>query len=306
MSDQTKKKYLITGAYGFVGKYLRDFIEAEGEVVIGTGLESENPQVVTDVTDRDQVFAVLSEHKPDYIIHLAGFSSVAKSFAYPDLCHKINVEGTKNLMEGIEKKCPEARVLIISSSHVYGKPNYLPIDEKHPLKGESPYAKSRIEQEKVVKSFDDVNWVISRSFNHTGPGQPLGFVVPDFAHQVAEIMKGNAEPVVKVGNLAAKRDISDVRDVIRAYVLLVSKGDIHEVYNVCSGRSYSIRGSLDELIGLSGVDVEVIVDDDKFRPVDVKTICGSNKKVIDNLGWKRQLAFQKTLEDSLKYFVERR
>jgi GDP-4-dehydro-6-deoxy-D-mannose reductase len=190
-------------------------------------------------------------------------------------------------------------VLIISSAHVYGEPEYVPIDELHPLNPNSPYAKSRVEQEKLVNDFD-LDIIISRSFNHTGPGQQTGFVCPDFINEAKRLLSGEIESI-KVGNLEAKRDISDVRDVVNAYKLLLEKGESNSIYNVCSGSAISIQYILDTVLEIAGLDSSnVEIDKEKYRPIDVEKMYGDNSK-IKNLGWHPKYRIEKTLEDMWKF-----
>ncbi len=289
-----KKRVLVTGASGFVGPYLVAELENSGYEVFGMD-RSAGSDFQADLLDPDSLDQVVRKTDPDYICHLAGFSSVKDSFDNPELCKKINVDGTRNLLSSVKRFCPNARVLIITSAHVYGEPEYNPIDELHPLNPNSPYAESRVEQETLVLD-SGLDVVISRSFNHTGPGQQRGFVCPDFIYEVKELLAGKCEEI-KVGNLSAERDISDVRDVVKAYRLLLEKGKTGEIYNVCSGRAVSIQSILDSILSLAELDAsKVIVDPEKFRPVDVPLMYGDNSK-IKKLGWEPEIGIEETLGD---------
>ncbi|MCX6707121.1 MAG: GDP-mannose 4,6-dehydratase [Candidatus Woesearchaeota archaeon] len=307
-------KALITGIEGFVGPYLaKELLKGKHEVY-GTYLTDwkdpiKGVKVVhLDVTDKDEAASVISKIRPDWIFHLAGFSSVAQSWKSPEICFKVNVEGTRNLLDAVvsarTNQGINPKILIVSSAEVYGKPKYLPIDEKHPLNPENPYAKSRVEQEKVALEYvkKGLHIVISRSFNHTGPGQSPQFVCSDFAHQIAMIEKGLQEPVVKVGNLDVKRDFSDVRDVVRAYVLMVEKCRDGEVYNVCSGKGYIIKDILKILIGLSKTkDIIIKADSCKIRPEDTIISFGNNLKFLHETKWDSEIDFNKTLSEILDW-----
>lgn len=271
------KKALITGINGFVGPYLRKELEANGYRVYGLDLHGTEGAYACDITSFEQVFKVVDAVKPDFIFHLAGFSSVAKSFENPLLCFKINVEGTKNLLDAIVKVGLKPKILIVSSAEVYGVPKYLPIDEKHPLDPISPYGKSRVEQEKLALGYD-LHVVISRSFNHTGPGQPTTFVIPSFKKQVDEAKDGDT---IYVGNLDVVRDFSDVRDVVKAYRILLEKGKAKEIYNVGSGIGYRLRDILESLIKKSGKRLMVEIDPDKLRKNDIFKVVSDNKKIND-------------------------
>lgn len=235
------KKLLITGSSGFVGPYVaKEFRKSNYEIFYAEHSTKENKEnhFLLDITDKSAVFDLIKKIKPDYIIHLAGFSSIFKSFTHPEECRKINVDGTRNILEALVKWAPQCRTLIVSSIHVYGNPQYSPVDENHPLNANSPYAESRIEQENLINKFD-LDILISRSTNHTGPGQKE-FVVGDFCKQVVDIERGIKEPIIYVGNLSTEKDFLDVRDVVKAYKLIIEKGKTKECYNVGSGNNITI------------------------------------------------------------------
>ena len=308
-------KALITGIEGFVGPYLAELLLEKNYEVYGTYLNDLNKEIKRvnyfhlDVTDRKEAFEIISEIKPDWIFHLAGFSSVAESWKKPELCFRVNVDGTRNLLDAVLAAKIKPKILVVSSAEVYGKPKYLPIDEKHPLNPVSPYAKSRVEQEKIALEYvkKGLHIVISRSFNHTGPGQLPAFVCSDFAMQIARIEKGLQEPVVHVGDLSIKRDFTDVRDVVRAYVLAIEKCGSGGVYNVCSGRAYAVRQILDIIISFSKKRaIRVVQDDDKIRPADVPVIEGGNGKFVGQTGWKTEIDFEETLKDIVSFWLKRK
>ncbi|MFT4303215.1 MAG: GDP-mannose 4,6-dehydratase [Candidatus Woesearchaeota archaeon] len=268
-------KALITGGKGFVGPYLKRELENNGYSVVVSDLKDSDYDC--DITNKEKVFSMISSIKPDYVFHLAGFSSVSKSFENPSLCFKINIDGTKNLLEA----CLDVKkVLIVSSAEVYGKPEYVPIDEKHPLNPVSPYGKSRVEQEKIALNFSNV--VISRSFNHTGEGQPSTFVIPSFKNQINEAKNGDT---IYVGNLEVIRDFSDVKDVVHAYRILLEKGVLGEIYNVGSGVGVKLKDILNKLILESGKDLKVEVDSNKYRKADIVELVANVSK-INELGIK--------------------
>ena len=229
------------------------------------------------ITNAAQVATVVGKIMPTHIFHLAGFSSVVKSFEHPDLCFNVNVEGTKNLLNTIMVCGIKPRILIVSSSEIYGKPEYIPIDESHPLKPVSPYGESRVAQEKVCKEYGEkgLNIIIARSFNHTGPNQSETFVIPSFRKQVQDAKDGD---IIRVGNIDIIRDFSDVQDTVRAYRILLEKGTIGEIYNVGSGNGYRLRDILDSLIKESGKHLKVAIDQKKYRKADIEEqVCNPDK-----------------------------
>ncbi|PIN86244.1 GDP-mannose 4,6 dehydratase [Candidatus Woesearchaeota archaeon CG10_big_fil_rev_8_21_14_0_10_44_13] len=309
---KTRIKALITGIDGFVGPYLAEELSDEGVEVYGTYLQEIRKPISSaknfhlDVTDRKEALEVISEVKPDWIFHLAGFSSVAQSWKNPELCFRVNVEGTRNLLDAVIGARISPRILIVSSAEVYGKPQYLPVDEKHPLNPGNPYAKSRVEQEKVALDYvkkKGMDIVISRSFNHTGPGQLPIFVCSDFAHQIVRIEKGLQAAEINTGDLSAKRDFSDVRDMTHAYPIAIKKCISGEIYNICSGRSYSMKEILDMLISLSKSEgIVVKKDNSRLRPADIHELLGDNSKFIHATGWLAKRRFISTLEDILIFW----
>ncbi len=304
------KNALITGISGFVGPYLAQELIKHGYEVFGLDRAGNNQLdsrfqiqdshiLKCDLLDKNDILKTINKIKPKYIFHLAGFSSVRDSWNKPELCRKINVEGTKNLLDSIIEAKLNPRILIVTSAEVYGKPKELPLKETSPLFPESPYAKSRVEQEKLLKNYKNLDWIVSRSFNHTGPEQQPIFVIPEFAQQLINIKNNKIEPKIMVGNLEAKRDFSDVRDVVRAYRLLLEKGKMHEIYNVCSGKSYMIKNLLNKMIKIIGKKVDVEIDKNKFRPVDIEELRGDNSKIRE-LGFENRFGIEETLEDMMK------
>lgn len=298
-------KVLITGIGGFVGPYLRDLLEGAGYEVFGfeRSVHEDNEKVFRgDLLNYEDVEKAVLDVSPSAVIHLAGFSSLKQSFEQPELCYRINVEGTENLLKACVKSGKRVKVIVVSSAEAYGKPQFLPITENHLLTSTSPYGKSRIDQEKLAEKYKaDLDIVIMRSFNHTGPGQPPFFVVPDFAKQLIEIEKGFRPPVLAVGNLEAVRDFSDVRDVVRAYKLAMEEGGPGEIYNVCSGKGFSIREILLKMIALSGLKIEIREESERFRPSEIPVLIGSYEKLRADTGFVPELSFEKTLRDMLDF-----
>jgi GDP-4-dehydro-6-deoxy-D-mannose reductase len=270
---------LITGINGFVGPHLREELSNAKYKVYGvdkniTESQNNNNTYVCDLTDSKQIEEIIAKIRPEYIFHLAGFSSVGESFKKPELCHNINVNGTRNLLDGVVKAGISPRILIVSSSEIYGKPRYLPIDENHPINPISPYGISRVKQEELVLEYD-LNIIIARSFNHTGPNQQETFVIPSFRAQIANAPHNG---IIKVGNLEVSRDFSDVRDVVKAYRILAEKGESKQVYNVGSGRAYSLKHILNEFITKSEKNITVEIDPERYRAADIAaTLCDNSK-----------------------------
>jgi GDP-4-dehydro-6-deoxy-D-mannose reductase len=265
---------LITGVNGFVGPYLRKELESDEYDVYGFDLNAGNKVFRCDITDFNSVFSVIKELKPDVIFHLAAFSSVGKSFEDPKKCFDVNVLGTKNLLDAVMKCGIRPKILIVSSSEIYGVPVYLPIDEVHPLNPVSPYGMSRLEQERLCKNYD-LPIIIVRSFNHTGENQPETFVIPSFKKQVMDAKEGDT---IYVGDIDVVRDFSDVKDVVKAYVALVEKGVIGEVYNVGSGNRYLLRDILYAFIKKSGKNLKIETDPSKYRKAEIKEqVCNPKK-----------------------------
>ncbi|GAG14942.1 unnamed protein product, partial [marine sediment metagenome] len=234
-----------------------------------------------------------------------GFSSVKKSFDYPELCKKINVQGTKNILESTLKTKISPRILIISSADIYGIPKKIPIPENHELNPVSPYAESRKEQEALCKEYaDKLKIIILRSFPHIGPGQLPIFVTADFSKQIAEIEKGINPPIMKIGNIKAKRDFTDVRDMVKAYLLAIEKCKPGEIYNVCSGNSYSIQEILDKQLSFSKVKIKLEHDPNRMRPSDIPELTGDNSKFKQATGWQPEITIDQTLKDLLDYWRE--
>lgn len=304
-------KALITGVDGFVGYYLSKHLLEQGDEVYGTTILpdyiNEELQVLQmNLLDEENVDEVIDHVRPDVIYHLAGQSAVGLSWQKPALTMSINVNGTLHLLEAVRKYCKGAKILIIGSSDQYGpiKAKECPIKEDRLLAPVSPYGISKMTQEQIatlfVKSYH-MNIIMVRAFNHIGPRQGKNFVVADFASKIAEIEKG-ADPIISVGNIDAYRDFTDVRDIVRGYRLLITKGHIGEVYNIGSGNPVKIREILDLLISLSHKDIKVEIDEAKLRPIDVPIVQCDNTKIKAHSGWNIVNEIHQTLEDTLNYW----
>lgn len=299
------QKVFITGISGFVGNYLKKYLEAKHYAVFGMDRNAKTDIDKTifscDILDTTALSDIISSIAPDYVIHLAAQSSVPKSFSDPDLTFRVNVDGTRNLFNACLKK-PLQKILVVSSVQIYGIPEYLPLDEKHPLRGTSPYAKSRIQQEKLLAEYKNLPITLLRSFNHTGPGQPPAFAIPSFAFQIAQIKKGLQPPILTVGNLDIIRDFSDVRDIVRAYHLALSSTANHEVYNVGSGHGYLLRDVVKQLIEISEMEISIHVEPSLVRSDDIPELVCNYEKFHNATGWRPTIPLQDTLQDVFHYF----
>lgn len=309
------KKALVTGALGFVGPYLARFLISKDIKVYGTYLTEAEKETARlrcpgmellycDVTDKKTVLNALEKSSPDYVFHLAGFSSVRQSFQSPEKAEEINCGGTKNLLESIIQLCINPKVLVVTSSEVYGVPHSNPVCEDHPLMPVSPYGESRKKQEEICRDYD-ISIVISRSFNHTGPEQQAEFVCADFASQIVDIEKGKKDPIISTGDLSVIRDFSDVRDIVEGYYLALTKGKSGEIYNICSGKGVSIQDILEMLISFSDKEIKVDNDISKLRKVEIPVMIGDNSKFGKETSWKPKYDLETTLKDMLNYLRKR-
>jgi GDP-4-dehydro-6-deoxy-D-mannose reductase len=310
---------LITGAGGFVGGHLCAYLLAHTEWEL-TGTVYPHPVEAqpreprlrlkhADLRDPESVQALVDGVQPDYILHLAAQSSVPASFADPWDTLENNVRAQLNLLEAVRRSGCQARVLVVGSNEEYGapRPGELPQTEDSPLRPNNPYAVSKVTQDLLGLQYYlayGLPVVRVRPFNHTGPGQSPRFVVPSFASQIARIEAGLQEPVVKVGNLDAARDFTDVRDIVRAYHLAVSRGEPGDVYNLASGRPRSVQGLLEVLLSYARVKIRVERDPGRYRPVDVAVAYGSAEKLCRLTGWEPEIPFAQTLRDTLDYWRE--
>jgi len=299
-------KVLVTGAEGFVGKYLIYHLLEEGFDVVATYRDKKDfPGIKSyemNILDKEKVTEIITEEKPKYIFHLAAISNVKFSFEYPAITSKVNVEGTRNILEAAKKAGNLPSVLIIGSANEYGIPKKIPLEEDSPLNPDNPYAVSKVEAEKLALEYaDKIRVLRTRSFNHIGPGQSEDFVVSSFARQIVKIERGK-KPVLYVGNLEAKRDFTDVRDVVKAYSLILDKAENREVFNVCSGKVYSIQEILDKLLKMTDEKIEVKKDKERMRPSDIPILQGSYDKLKEETGWKPEIPIEKSLRDTLDYW----
>jgi GDP-4-dehydro-6-deoxy-D-mannose reductase len=309
------KKVLITGATGFVGNHLiASLLSQNAFEIIGT-YRSDSGQMSEGVTfekidllNQEAVDSLIEKHKPEIVYHLAGLASAAESFKNPANYITNNIIGELTVLEALRKhELNETKVLIVSTAEVYGSinPDDLPIDEDTRLRPVNPYAVSKISQDYLGLQYQlsyKMHIIRVRPFNHIGPGQRDSFVLSSFAKQIAEIEKGKIEPVIQVGNLEAKRDFTDVRDMVKAYQLAIEKGEKGDVYNIGSGVSRKIEDILNSLLSFSTAKIEVQTDPARLRPVDVPEIVCDSTKFTTLTGWKPEMQFDKTLQDILDYW----
>ena len=245
--------------------------------------------------------------QPHAVIHLAAQSFVPKSFANPCETYEINFLGTLNLLTALKKAGFDGRFLYVGSGDSYGlvSEEDLPVVEEHPLRPRNPYAVSKVAAEALCYQWsqtEGLDAVMTRSFNHIGPGQSDSFAISDFARQVVEIRKGRQEPVIRVGDIDVTRDFTDVRDAVRAYLLLLDHGRTGEIYNVCSGAEHSLRALLTRLIELAGVEARVEQDPTRLRRAEQRRMCGSNEKLRRDTRWSSEFPMDTSLADVLDHW----
>ena len=302
-------KALIIGAAGFVGKHLIDHLVEICWEVSATRLPTETidtriPVFELDILDPPAISALLKEINPECIFHLAAQSSVAVSWEQPALTIDINVKGVANLLEAVRRIPKPPRVLLIGSGEEYGyvSPEDIPIIEETSLHPGNIYAATKIAQGMLGQIYArayGLEIVIVRAFNHIGPGQSDTFAIPNFCKQVAMIEAGLSPPIIKVGNLEAKRDFTDVRDIVRAYRLLAEKGESGVIYNVGSGRAVSIGEMLEKILSLSKTEITVEQDPSRMRPADIPIIEADISRLCRMTGWKPEVLLEMTLAEIL-------
>lgn len=309
-------KALIIGGAGFVGGYLADHLRNTCKWSVSiTKMPHEDVSAPNDINVydldilcKDSIRELFQETRPDCIIHLAAQSSVALSWSNPGLTVDVNVKGSINILDSIRDiEGYNPRILLIGSGEEYGyiKPEETPINEENLPRPGNIYAATKACQNMIgsiyAKAYN-MDIIMVRAFNHIGPNQSPIFVVSDFCKQVAEIEKGLREPIIKVGNLSAKRDFTDVRDVVRAYSMLIEKGQAGETYNVGSGKAISIEKLLIMILSLSNININIEVDTNKLRPVDVPVIEANINKLQDCTGWYKNYTLETTIKDTLDYW----
>lgn len=316
-----KGRALITGVSGFAGSHLAEYLLSRGDLeVFGTirwRSKRENIAgiaglhlVECELKDSVSVERLMGDVCPDYVFHLAAQSFVPTSWNAPAETITNNILGELNLFEAARRLRQKPRFQIACSSEEYGlvTPEEVPITEESPLRPLSPYGVSKVAQDllgyQYFKSYD-LPIIRTRTFNHTGPRRGHVFVTSDFSRQIAEIEAERRPPIISVGNLSARRDFTDVRDVVRAYWLSVTLGEPGEVYQICSGKAYSISEVLDMLLAKANRPIEVAVDPARLRPSDVPLLLGSYAKFNKQTGWRPEIPLDVTLQDLLDYWRAR-
>jgi GDP-4-dehydro-6-deoxy-D-mannose reductase len=315
------KKYLITGYSGFVSHHFLNYLESRQEACSVLGVDINEP--VFDIhsykyvqntfkkinlLDKAQVDDILQSYLPDYILHLASYSSVANSWKNPVMSFVNNTNIFLNLVDQVRLENLNCRILSIGSSEEYGKVNAesLPLHEQLPTNPVSPYAVARVSQEMLsqiyAKSYG-LDVVLTRSFNHIGPGQSDVFAISSFAKKMVDIKyHSSANKAITVGDIDIIRDFVDVRDVVKAYFLLLQNGEKGEIYNICSGMGISLKNVLEKMMAILQIELEIVVDKQLIRPADNQIIIGSNSKIKKKIGWQPEITLEKSLIDLLDYW----
>lgn len=304
------KKVLIFGIGGFVGKYLAQEFVQNGYMIFGSdkvknGLSEEIHFFSADLLDANQVEKVISNVLPDMIINLAAISSVGASWGIPQLTMSVNVIGALNILEAARKQNTSPKVMFIGSSEEYAYSDK-PINEETKLNANNPYGISKMAQEKfatVYRERYNMQIYCVRPFNHTGVGQKDNFVLPSFCKQVAEIEKSGKPGIIKVGNLQAERDFCDVRDIVKAYRMIIESEDCTKIYNVGSGEAFSLKDLLEYIISFSNQKIEIEIDPERFRPIDTPRICCDYGLISQELGWKPRFSIKKTLQELYEFYL---
>ena len=301
---------LVTGAAGFAGSHLIDLLVHSGANVIawhrpGGSPPREQPGArwdAVDLLDQAQVQAAIERTRPSAVYHCAGAAHVGRAWDSTESTFATNVRGTHHVLQALERSGIAARVLVPSSALVYASADEA-LTENHPLLPSSPYALSKLAQEMLAsKTIGTLAVTIARPFNHVGPRQDPHFVASGFARRIADIELGRWAPEISVGNLDARRDLTDVRDTVRAYQMILERGQPGRPYNICSGRAISIRELLDLLIARARVPVDVKVDPARYRPNDTPLLLGDPARLRDELGWTPEIPIERTLDDLLEYW----
>jgi GDP-4-dehydro-6-deoxy-D-mannose reductase len=305
---------LVTGAAGFAGSHLVDqLLEQHGTVAGWSHLggratahtgDARIQWNAVDLLDRPAVSRALSDLQPQAIYHCAGIAHVGESWSQPVRALSVNVLGTHHVLEGVRDAHLDCPILVTGSALVY-RPSTDLLHEEDPVAPADPYGVSKLAQEMLACSCRHAPVFVVRPFNHAGPRQAPTYSTSSFARQIAEIEKGQREPVLHVGNLESRRDVTDVRDTVRAYQCVLEHGQTRRPYNVCSGLAYRVRDLLDILIAQSAVPIEVRIDPSRLRPSDNPVIAGDRSRITAETGWAPEIAIERTLADLLDYWRRR-
>ena len=302
---------LVTGATGFAGSHLLDKLADHAPVIAWYRQQGHPPDPnrhldwrPVDLLDAAEVIRAVEEAMPTQVFHLAGAAQLASSFHNSVEHLRTNVLGTHNLLEAIRRTQHPCRVLVVTSAQIYQASDE-PIDENAPLIPATPYGFSKLGQDRLAERAwrdDGMDLVIARPFNHAGPRQSPAYAVSSFARQIARIEAGLAPPELFVGNLDTRRDMTDVRDVVDAYDLLMKSAPTGRPFNICSGRAWRIGDLLDELLHIARVPIRVRVDSDRLRPSDVSVVQGDASRIRSELGWAPRIRVEQMLSDTLEWW----
>jgi GDP-4-dehydro-6-deoxy-D-mannose reductase len=301
---------LVTGAAGFAGSHLLDRLAGGGADVVAWHRPGGHPPrdiprtrwEAVDLLDATQVTDAIARVRPAAVYHCAGAAHVGRAWDSTEPTFAINVRGTHHLLQALERAGGAARVLVPSSALVYATSNEA-LDENHPLAPSSPYGLSKLAQEMLAARTNGALAVtIARPFNHFGPRQDPYFAASGFARRIADIEHGRWAPEIAVGNLEARRDLTDVRDTVRAYQLILERGIPGRPYNVCTGHAITIRELLDQLLARARVAITVKVDPARYRPNDTPVLLGDPSRMREELGWTPSIPLEQTLDDLLEYW----
>ena len=299
-------KALIVGSSGFIGSHLTAELKANKYEVIKCDLIKGDDIVSMNIMNQEMIYNVLKEYQPDILINMAGQANVGISWKKPQLTVELNTIGLINILEAVKDVDRSIRVIVIGSSEEYGNLKEIGANviEDIPLKPITPYAISKQAQELFallyVESYG-MDVCMTRLFNLGGAGQMKGYMIADFSYGIANIEAGRSKHML-VGNLTSARDFTHVKDACRAIRLIAEKGHKGEIYNICSGITYTAQEVLDKLISMAKVDIEVVEDPTKMRPNDTPVVCGNHDKLTAHTGWHPELSLEQILEDALEYW----
>lgn len=313
-------KFLITGFSGFVSRHFLNLLEELNENATVLGLDINQPDFdythyknikcqfkAIDLLQQTEVENIIYQFQPEYILHLASYSSVAFSWNNPSASFANNTNIFLNLIEQVRKMKIKCRILSVGSSEEYGNvtADKLPLHEDLELFPVSPYAVARVSQEMLSKVYVQgygMDIVMTRSFNHIGPWQKEIFVIPSFAKKLCEMKKNRSERLMRTGDLSIIRDFVDVRDVVKAYYLLLKNGKSSEIYNICSGVGTSLKEVINTMSAILDIEVTCEIDPLLMRPNDNQIIIGSNKKLVEHVGWTKDITIENSLRDIINYW----
>jgi GDP-4-dehydro-6-deoxy-D-mannose reductase len=303
-------KILITGCSGFLAAYLVDVLTKDRNNEL-FGLTEETDFKTDkydffhiDIRNRDDIFSIVNKIRPDILFHLAAISNVGFSWKNQKLTYEVNFIGSSNILEAVDAFARDSRVILMSSAEIYGDYGES-INEGCKVSIKNPYSLSKYAMELLGDLFcsvKDLNVIKVRSFNFTGAGQNPRFVASDFAYQIALIEKGEREPIIKVGNLSAVRDFSDVRDIARYLTVIGQKGEKGAIYNLSSGNLFSIKEILENLLSHSKRKIEIMIDESKFRPVDIPVLSADCSLIQERFNLFPRYSIEQTLKDLLTYW----